>query len=136
MRAQISDRLHVRGTLHQRQDRHQFASNRDVEADLPGQPVAPPALHDRHVPQKAVVHVHHAPDLNAFGVDMERITVVPRVVHHRRDLIMRLPDRVNVTVEVQQACFQRNHLGLATARTVTFDPKHRTKRALPQRGAG
>ena len=69
--AQIAERRGVAVAVDQRQDRHEFGRDRDVEAGLPGTAVGASTQTDDDIPECAVVDVDHAVPLQLEGVDVQ-----------------------------------------------------------------
>ena len=117
----------------QREDHHDLAGGRDVEAGLPGYAVDPGAEPDHVVAQRAVVDVEDAPPGDAVRVEPELVAVVQVVVDHRGQQVVRGGHGVEVAGQVQVHALHRHHLAVAAARGAALDAERRPHRRLAQR---
>ena len=65
-------------------------------------------------------------------VDAVRVAVQDRGVEHRREQVVRRPDRMDVAGEVEVEVLHRHHLRLTPSGRAALDPEHRAERRFPQ----
>ena len=139
VRAVAEDRLpdalaHVHEAVGQRQDRHQLARDRDVEARAAGDAVLVAAEPDQDVAHRAVVDVDDAPPRDPRRVEAEAVLQQDRGVDVGRDQVVRRLHRVDVARQVEVELLHRDHLAHAAARRAALDPEERPHRGLAQAG--
>jgi hypothetical protein len=113
----------------QRQDRHDLAGGRDVEA---GGPLGLAAGVDDDLAQGAVVHVDDALPGGGGGRQAAGAAEVQVGVDHRGEQVVGAGDRVQVAGEVEVDVVGRLHLGLAAAGAAALDAEHGAERGLAQ----
>ncbi len=115
-----------------REDRHHLGRGGDVEPRLPRIAVRATTQPDRGLAQRAVVHVQRTAPADPQLIELVRIAMQDRRIEHRRQQIVRRPDRMDVTREVQVQILHRHHLRHAAARGAALHPEHRPQRRLAQ----
>ena len=113
-------------------DRHHLGGGRDVEARFADVAVRAPADAEDDVAQGAIVDVDAAAPADRERIDPERVAVQDVCLEHRREQVVRRPDRVDVAGEVQVQVLHRDDLGVAAARGAALDPEDRAERSLTE----
>ena len=110
-----------------RDEAHDLARRRDVEAGLARVAVRAPAEAGDDVAERAVVHVEAAAPGDGERVDAELVAVEDVRVDQRREQVVRRRDRVQVAREVEVQVLHRHHLRVAATRCPALDPEHRAE---------
>ena len=83
-----------------------------------------------------VVHVDHSFPGDATRIDAQLITVVNMIVNQGCKQVVGNPNGMEVTCKVKVDVFHRNHLGITTTGSTTFDSKDRAKRRFTESNDG
>ena len=118
------------------QDRHDLRGHGDVEPVFAGEAVGDPAQRRGDLPQRAVVHVHHAAPDHAARVDVEIVAPVDVVVDHRRQQAVRAGDGVEISGEMEVHVFHRHDLRAPAPGSAALHPEIRTQRGLADAHGG
>ncbi len=124
--------LQVRQIPGKAKDGHDLRGNGDVEAGLPGNTVGLAAEAENDVPERPLVHVHHAAEHDPLGVQIEGVSLLQVVVQHGGQEIVGRAHGVNVPREVKVDLFHGQHLGIAASGGTSLDAETGTERGLPQ----
>ena len=114
----------------QGQHGHDLGADGDHELGLARDAVLTPTQADDHVAQGPVADVHDARPQDPVRVDAVRVLVVEAVVDERAGQVVRRPDGVHVTGQVQVEVLHRDDLAVAATGGPALDPEHRPERRL------
>ncbi|MPN39115.1 hypothetical protein SDC9_186642 [bioreactor metagenome] len=89
---------------------HDLARDRDHEAFFSDNAVGFSAHSDYRVSQRAVVHIEHTFDVDAFRINAQRIALIYMIIEHCAKQIVRGSNRVKITGEVKVYILHRQHL--------------------------
>ena len=129
--------LEVGEVVGEAQDRHDLGRDRDVEAALAREAVAPapdapprPTMTARRA--RSFMSTTRRQTIRRVSI-AERVAPVDVVVDQRREQVVRRRDGVEVAGEVQVDALHRHHLRAAAAGRAALDAEHRAERRLAQR---
>ncbi len=120
----------------QAEDRHDFGGDHDVESILARKSVGGAAERDRHLAQRAVIHVDHSLPGDAAHVELEFVAMMNVVVDQRGEQVVGQCDRTEVASEMQVDVLHRNYLCVATAGGAALHAEYRSERRLAQADDG
>ena len=116
----------------QAEDRHDFRSDRDVEAIFAREAIGHAAERADDRAQGPVVHVEAAPPADTPRVDRRFAAPIDVVVDHRSEQVVGGADRVQVAGKVQVDVLHRHDLGIAAAGGAALDAEARPEARLAQ----
>ncbi len=92
--------------------------------------LAAQAVHD--MAQLAVIHIHHALPRDATHIYPQLIAVLDMRIQHGGEQVVRSPDSVEVTREVQVDVLHGDHLRVSATCSSPLDAEHGSERRLAQ----
>ena len=113
-------------------DGHDLRGRRDVESRLTRIAVGPPAEPHGDLPQRPVVHVQAAPPADRQRVDAEPVPVQHVRLEGGGEEVVRSPDRMDISGEMEVEVLHRHDLGVAAAGRSPLDSEHGTQRGLAE----
>ncbi len=120
----------------EREDRHDFRSDRDLPLGLARVAVLAAAEADDRLSDGAVGDVHDTRPEDAEWIDAKRVAVGQRVVDEGRQQVMGRSDGVVVAGEVEVEVLHRDHLAVTAARGSALDTENRSQRWLANADRG
>jgi len=122
----------IRQIGRQAKTRHDFRGDRDVEAGLAHDAVVIAAETGRNRTQGAVIHIENAPPGHPPRIDVELVLPMHVVIDHGRKKVVRRPDGVKITSEVQVDVGHWHDLRVTTTRGAALHAKAGAKARLAQ----
>ena len=117
----------IREPITEAKTSHHLGGHADLEGLLPGHGVGHSPEPHHEIAQCPIVHVHHSGPGDSARVDIQAVPMVNMIIDRRRKKIVRQPNRMKVSREMEIDLLHGKYLGIATTGRATLEPKAGTQ---------